>query len=186
MKPVIALLLSASLLLGSEETSRTWANLEGKTLVGTLKSKGETSVEVNLTTGKTVTLEIAKLSKPDQDYIAAVRMFHALEMTARTGKAQSNEKGDQLDARTIEVNLRHVEGRNLTITVKWLGPERSTVAVYKSETKSANADGLVTFDVVYRGSGVGSDYKGYAVSVECAGEVLARSASQKPFERFLD
>lgn len=185
MRPVLLLLALAGLSL-ADEVSRTWTNAEGKTVTGILKSKSATTVDVLLSGGKPVTLEIAKLSKADQDYIAAAQVFPQLKMVARTAKAKSNEAGSQMDSRAVEVELSNVSGRNLMITLKWLGPEGSTVGVYKTQTKYSNVDGIVPFDVVYRGGGVGSDYKGYAVVVEYAGQILAKYASQKPFERFLE
>ena len=182
----VALLLALAGMSFAEETSRTWTNSEGKTVTGILKSKSSTTAEVLLSGGKSATLEIAKLSKADQDYIAAAQVFPQLKMVARTAKAKSNEAGSQMDNRAVEVELSNVSGRNLMITLKWLGPEGSTVGVYKTQTKYSSVDGIVSFDVVYRGSGVGSDYKGYAVVVEYAGQILAKSASQKPFERFLE
>lgn len=185
MKTAILLLALAGMSF-ADEASRTWTNSEGKTVSGILKRKSSTTVDVLLSGGKSATLEITKLSKADQDYIAAAQVFPQLKMVARTAMAKSNEAGSQMDSRAVEVELSNVSGRNLMITLKWLGPDGSTVGVYKSQTKYSSVDGIVSFDVVYRGGGVGGDYKGYAVIVEYAGQILAKSASQKPFERFLE
>ena len=185
MKPLILLLAIASAAL-AEEKPRVWTNTEGKTITGTLKAKDAVNAEVMLANTSRVKLPLVKLSKADQDYVAAADVHPDVAMTAKTVSVQSNEKSSQNDKRAVEVTVTNSDGRPYSVVIKWLGPDGSSVGVYKSETKQVSADGAITFNVEYKhDKKSGDDYKGYAVALMLDGKPVLKRASQTVFERFL-
>lgn len=169
------------------EPSRTWTDTKGRKVEGSLISKTETTADVLLKTGKRSTMKLADLSESDREYVAKANVFPQVEMTAKTVASESNEKGTQRDSRKVAVEVTKMHGRKYEATIHWLGPKGSTVGIYKSETVEVGEDGKVTFSVTYKGGKSGADYKGYVVGLKEDGNGLwvAKSASQKPFERFL-
>ncbi|WP_193211996.1 hypothetical protein [Luteolibacter marinus] len=184
-----ALLLAT---LSAAEPSRQWTDTKGRTMTGTLVDKSETHAEVLLKNGKRANIKLADLSQADREYVAAADVMPEPDMEARTVKLDSNEANTKYDARCVEVTLSKMRERPHSLTIHWLGPKGNTVAVYASETKEVNDDGTVQFKITYKGSkrGVGPDYKGFVVGLLEDGETgprwVQKSASQKPFERFLD
>lgn len=181
-------LLLATCLCHAAEPSRTWTDTKGRKVEGTLLSKTETTADVLLKGGKRSTMKLADLSESDREYVAKAEVFPPVEMLAKTVAAESNEKGTQKDARKVSVEVTEMHGRKYSATIHWLGPKGSTVGIYKSQTLPVGEDGKVSFSVTYKDAGKGSDYKGYVVGLKEEGNAVwaAKSASQKPFERFLD
>ncbi|MCW1921319.1 hypothetical protein OKA05_02070 [Luteolibacter arcticus] len=173
------------------ESPRTWTDTKGRKVEGTLMAKTETTADVLLKSGKRTVLKLADLSEGDQDYIEKATVFPEPEMLAKTVSVDSNEAKTKSDARKVEVTVEKIHGREYELTIHWLGPDGNKVGIYKSETADLPESGKIVFSVTYKGAnkkGVGGDYKGYVVGLREKGLALwsARSASQKPFERFLD
>jgi hypothetical protein len=182
------LLASLALALSSfaAEPSREWIDVTGRKITAAMIGKTETTVTVRMGNLSVATIALEKLSGIDQQYVRATDIHEPPVMLARTMKAESNEAGTQHDKRAVEVHVDKIEGRKLTVTIVWIGPSGNTVGVYKTETLPVPETGLVRFDVEYRGSGTGADYKGYAVALkDDAGVTLAKQGSIAPFVRFL-
>lgn len=194
------ILLIASICQAAE-TSRMWTSPDGKMVDATLTAKTDTTATLMITkTRKSVTFALDKLSVSDRGYVKNADVRPPAEMTARTESVKSNtvdRKTDggtkqRKDERSVSVEMSKVEGRDIEIEVLFLGDDGgSRVGVFKTLKKTVNADGKTSFDVLYPAtlSGVAYDdnYRGWVVRASYkGGEEIARQASQKPFERFLD
>lgn len=186
----LALFLALALPVFAAEQSRTWTDTKGRKMEGILKDKNDKEAVLVLKTGKRVTLKLADLSADDQKYVEAASVLPDPELTTKTVKIDSNEKGTKADARGVEITLKKMRDRKYTVIFQWLGPKGSTVGIYKSERRELSEDGSTIFKCTYKSEnkdGVGADYKGYVVGIKDAdGNWVAKDASQKPFERFLD
>jgi hypothetical protein len=172
------------------EKPREWTDSKGRKVTATLMDKSDTEADVLLKSGKRVKLKLSDLSEADQKYVTASDVLPVPDMDVRTIKVDSNEANTQYDKRSIQVTLDRVRGRSYTLRVVWLGPNGNTVGIFKEETVSADKDGKLVFTAEYKGGKSGSEYKGYAVALveksEFGDTIVARGASQKPFERFLE
>ncbi len=194
MKTLPLVLASLVVCLSAAEESRTWTNDKGQKIVGTLMAKDDTTADIMLKTGKRTPVKIATLVKADQDYIAKAEVHPDPLMMARTVAHDNDTAKTKDDARSVEVDLSRIHGRKYEVTIHWLGPMGNKVGIYKSETRKVDADGKFTLSVVYDGrksrKGIGHEYKGYVVGLwgdaGFADGWVSKSASQKPFERFLD
>lgn len=193
----------------AEESSRTWTDEQGRTLEGILRAKSETHAEVALDNGRVVMLPIAKLSLGDQDHIAAAAVpalnAHGLrqrapEVFARTvssGKSSASGykrtltgrydwKPGQPGSRSIEVDVSGVVSKSYTVVVVWLadGGNKSRYGIRQASKQKVDADEKLRFDVVFPST---QNYRGFAVGLLDENNAwVSKSASQKPFERFLD
>jgi hypothetical protein len=191
MKSLLPLVLCLVISSPGAETARDWTDAKGRKITGKLVGKDESSAEILLKSGKRAKVPLVTLSEQDQKYIAAADVHPDPELVAKTLAVDSNEARTKNDKRAVEVTLSKVRGRKYSITIHWLGPVKNTVGIYKSETREVAEDGKLKFEVEYdHNTTAGSDYKGYVVGLGEDGEFgrqwVCKSASQKPFERFLE
>jgi hypothetical protein len=191
MKWIFLLITSLVLASPAAESARDWTDLKGRKVTGKLVGKDEKSAEILLKSGKRAKVALETLSEEDLKYIAAADVHPDPVITARTLAVESNEARTKMDKRAVEVTLEKVHGRKYFVTIHWLGPVKTTVGIYKSETKEVSADGKLMFEVTYdHRTTAGTDYKGFVVGLGEDGEFgrqwISKSASQKPFERFLE
>lgn len=94
--------------------------------------------------------------------------------------------------RTINVNVTGTAGKEFKIEAIWLGDDgdKGKYGIYKRLSGKVTADGDTKFSAEYLGKShidYDVDYRGFAVRLlDSNGVEVARQASQKPFERFLD
>jgi hypothetical protein len=186
----LPLLLLTLAVATAAEPSRTWTDTKGRTLEGTLLEKTDTTASLLLKNGNRTVMKLADLSQADRDYVAKAEVFPNVEMVAKTVAVDSNAANTKNDARKVEVVVTKMHGRSYEATIRWLGPAGNKVGIYKSETRQVPADGKLAFAIAYKSTrkGVRPDYRGYVVGVRETGNAVwsAKSASQKPFEKFLD
>ena len=191
MKLIPLLALALVLVSSAAESSRDWTDAKGRKITGKLVGKDGTSAEILLKSGKRAKVPLASLSEADQKYIAAADVHPDPALVTKTLAVESDEAGTKYDKRVVEVTLSSIHGRKYFVTIHWLGPLKNGVGIYKSETKEVSADGKFNFEVTYdHHTTVGTDYKGYVVGLGEDGgfgrQWVCKSASQKPFERFLE
>jgi hypothetical protein len=172
------------------QDSRTWTSADGRTIEGVLLSKNADGVEVRLRDGRTVNLRLDALSEGCREYVATTAIRGAPRMTARTVALRSNEAGTKHDTRILEVSCSHLGDEELEIVVIWLGdaPGSGKYGVWKTE-KAVASNGLQNFRTVYDGplARHGSNFRGWVAGLRDAkGKWIVRTASMKPYERFLD
>ena len=184
--PLLLLTLAAT----AAEPSRTWTDTKGRTVEGTLLEKTETTASLLLKNGNRTVMKLADLSPADREYVEKAQVFPNVEMVAKTVSVDSNEARTKSDARTVEVTVTKMHGRSYEATIHWLGPAGNKAGIYKSETRKVPDDGKLVFAIAYKTTrkGVRPDYRGYVVGLRETGNAVwaAKSASQKPFEKFLD
>lgn len=205
MKTVVVALLALTSLHAAEEI-RMWTDPTGRMIRGKLVAKDAKSATLNLDNGKTVKLPLEKLSKGDQEYVAKADLANPPKLLATTVSANQGDKTTEFSnsrtgntknsyaggTRTINVNVTGTAGREFTIEVVWIGDDgdKGKYGVYKKVSGKVNSDGDTKFSAEYLGkSNINNDadYRGYAVRlIDSKGVEIARQASQKPFERFLD
>jgi hypothetical protein len=188
---VITLLALLPLLapLRAAEESRTWTDATGRKIAGTLKSKDDRSADILLANGKRAKIPLKQLSDEDRDYVAAADVHPDVVMLATTRKVDSNEAKSKWDARSIDVTLSKVHGRDYTVEVLWLGDggDKNAYGIHKRQMTETQADGPLRFEVVYNGGRFGSNHRGWVAYIKDAdGIIVAKQASQKPFERFIE
>jgi hypothetical protein len=173
------------------EPSRTWTDTKGRKVEGTLLEKTETTASLLLKNGNRAVMKLADLSPSDREYVQKAEVFPKVEMEAKTAAVDSNEAGTKNDARKVDVVVTKMHGRSYEATIRWLGPKGSKAGVYKTQTLKVPEDGKLSFSVTYKTfnkDGVAPDYRGYVVGLREPGNAVwaAISASQKPFEKFLN
>lgn len=198
----IALLSS----IHAAEEIRMWTDPTGRMLRGTLKAKDATSATVNLDSGKTVKIPLEKLSKSDQEYVSKADLANPPRMIVTTVKSDQGEKTREFynsntgsrknsyagGSRTININVSGTAGKEFSFEVAWIGDDgdKGKYGVFKRVTQKIAVDGdtKVTAEFTNNSSkDFDADYRGYAVRLlDASGVEIARTASQKPFERFLD
>lgn len=191
MKGFIPLLLALAFTASAAETSRVWTDVKGRKVTGKLVGKDDKSAEILLPSGKRAKIPLENLSEADRKHVAAADVHPDPEITAKTLSLDGNGAGTKFDKRAVEVTLSKIHGRKYSVTIHWLGPVDNTVGIYKSETKEVSADGKLKFEVTYDyRTKAGTDYKGFVVGLGEDGDFgrqwVAKAASQKPFERFLE
>lgn len=178
---VITLLSS----LPAAEKSRTWTNVSGRTITGTLIAKDERAADILLPNGKRAKVSLKQLSKEDQNYVEAADVHPDVKMLATTRKIDSNANGTKKDARAIDVTLSEVHGRPYSVEVLWLGDtgDKNNYGIYKRQVQQTVDDGPLRFEVVYE---YYENYRGWVAFVrDSNGVIIVKQASQKPFERFI-
>lgn len=196
VKSILLILPLALSVAIAAEPVRTWTDTQGRTLEGTLKGKTETSAEILLKNGNRVTLPLSKLSEADQEYVEAADVYPDPILSAATASVKSNAGNTKKDARAVKVKVQRVNGRDYKIVAIWLGDggNKGKMGVYRIEEFSVSEDTekLVDTEYVAQTSVANSfNYRGYAIGLlDESGEFgprwVAKNASQKPFERFLD
>ncbi|MEM9478106.1 MAG: hypothetical protein AAGA58_00435 [Verrucomicrobiota bacterium] len=73
---------------GAENSDRTWTNREGKTIRGSVVRASETEVVLRLDNGRTYTIPLETLSKPDQSYVSSWRIAPAANNAAALPKSR--------------------------------------------------------------------------------------------------
>lgn len=177
----------------AKEESRNWKDTKGRIIRGTLKEKTATTASILLESNAKITvISLDKLSPEDRKYVETADVFPLPVMTARTEKVQSNAADTKYDSRGVAVTLSKTHGRNFKVDFLFLGADKGspTLGIYKRQQASISIDGKYMFSTVYRYKSelrFDDDYRGFAVRVtDEEGNEIARTASQKPFERFLD
>lgn len=183
MKTIICILAIATTLHAAEE-SRTWTSAEGKTLSGKLVGKTDDSAEIMLASLKRVKIPLAKLSSIDQEYVKSANVLPPPEMLCKTVSVKSNEAGSKADARGVEITVTNTAGKSHRVDLIWLVGGTSSVNPHLKNSQTLSADGPVNFAITLRN---GLNYKGYAAALyDAEGKEIARFATMKPWERFID
>lgn len=193
------LLLSYIFFLSSvsgAEKIREWTDSKGRTLTGTLMGKDGTTAEVLLKNGKRAKLPLKSLSEADQAYVAEADVHPDPEIEVRTSKATGDGGKYDFDIRGIEVTLEHIHERPYKLVIIWLGRSGSKTGIFVSEEADVSENAVrkkfgVTYDwKTYADNEFARDYSGYAVGLleenEGGGYWVAKTASMKPYTRFLD
>ncbi len=185
----IAILLASCLPLGAAEESRTWTDIEGRTLSGRLVAKNADSVRVRLDTGREVRIEMEKLSEECRKYAEGADLSGEATMVVKTAALRSNTKSGK-DKRALDITLAQVGKAELEVVVIWLGdgPGSGKYGVWKTDTFQAE-DGTLRAETIYSGSAseFGANFRGWVVGLKNEeGKWLHKAASMKPYERFLD
>lgn len=173
------------------ESSRDWTDIKGRKITGKLVGKDGKSADILLGSGKRAKIPLTNLSEADRKYVEAADVHPDPQIAAKTLSLDGNGAGTKFDKRAVEVTLSKIHGRKYFVTIHWLGPVENGVGIYKSETKEVSEDGKLKFEVTYDyRTNAGTDYKGFVVGLGQDGSFgrqwVGKSASQKPFERFLE
>ena len=157
-----------------------------------LMDKDGNNLDLLLKSGKRVTIKLTTLSEGDQEYVKQAKPGGDPQILAKTVVARSSESKAVTDHRIVEVQVKKVAGRSYKLKIIWLGPLDKTVGVHASETVDITENRTVIFETTYDKSyrEVHTQYKGFAVAIseetDRGEKIVAKQASQKPFERFLD
>lgn len=171
-------LVASAICLAQEEGPQTWTDLKGRTLTGTLVAKNRKTVDIKLSPGKSVTFDIAKLSKDDQRYVEDAVVHPTPEV--QVSKVKAGEKA----LYSIEVTVTQIYNRTVTIEVVWIeeGEDKRDAAHGHRETRRTTVDGTFHFETTMK-----RKYLGFEVVLRnVTGEIVARQASSRMYERFVD
>lgn len=181
---IILFTIALALSIHAAEETRTWTSPEGKTLSGKLVGKSDDSAEIMLPSLKRVKIPLAKLSSIDQEYVKSANVLPPPEMLCKTVSVKSNEAGTKADARGVEIAVKNTAGKTHRVDLIWLVGGTSAVKPHSKNSQTLSADGSLNFAITFRD---GYNYKGYAaVLYDEEGKEIARFATMKPWERFID
>lgn len=173
------------------QQSRTWTDAKGRSIIGTMVGKNASAAEVRMSNGRIVALKRSDLSVACWKYVEETAIQTVPKMTARTVAVRSNEAGTKLDMRALEIECSQLgEGIDYEVVIIWLGdgPGSGKYGVWKTNKQAATA-GKEVFKTVYNGTryDFGTNFRGWVAGLrDSNGKWLARTASIKPYERFLD
>ncbi|BCX46095.1 signal peptide protein [Haloferula helveola] len=187
MRCFIAVLLGLVVPLVAGEKPREWTDSQGRKMTGTLVEKNQTHVEI-LVKSKRYKLPIESLSEDDQEYIKNADVYPDVELDVRTVKVESSGTSSftDVDARKIEVSVKNVSGRKLTVRCVWIGDGGKAVGFHTMDEHTLTEDSTLEFSTTYDFKGGKlREYRGYAVGVKHNGIWKAVQASMKPYERFI-
>jgi len=179
------------------QNSRTWKDVDGREIFGAMVEKSDKSVTVRVDS-KDFQIPLERLSQECRDYVKnnVVATPVILRVDTLSQKADTNDvyhtSGDGADEKTIRVHVSRLDKRLLNVEVVWVGNHRSNkrYGIFRVDRKPFRNDGSVDFTAVFgKEYNVDNDddYKAYAVRVlDEKGNELARTATMKSYERFLD
>lgn len=192
-----SILLLKALLLGlllagavhaedEEEKSRTWTSSSGKKILGVMKSYGDDWVQIQVK-GKLYKLPLEKLSKPDQDYVAAAKS--KLKVTLKLVTVNDNDL--DYDRRTLSITFRNVpEDEEVYCLVVWIATAREGRQTGLKSSMEAFIDRNSTEDFEVGFSNhkeLGDIYRGYAVRlIDEEGKVIKEYSSSGNMLKYLD
>jgi hypothetical protein len=192
---IISLLLLVS--SAYAQNSRTWKDVDGREIFGAMVDKSDKAVTVRVDS-KDFQIPLERLSQECRDYVEnnIVTTPVILRVDTLSQRADTNDiyhtSGDGADEKTIRVDVSRVNKRLLEVEVVWIGNHRSNkrYGIFRVDRKPIRHDGSVDFTAVFGKEydvDNDDDYKAYAVRVlDEKGNELARTATMKSYERFLD
>jgi len=175
---IFVIALCASAFCHAQEAPREWTDVKGRKLTGVLVAKDRKTAEIMLSPGKHVKLNIATLSKEDQRYVDDTVVYPPPEV--QVSKAKTLDKTQY----SIDVTVSEINNRSITVEVVWIemGEEKNEPAAGHRESIRTTVDRTFHFEAKMK-----RKYLGFEVVLRSAeGEIVARQASARAYERFVD
>jgi len=175
---ILVIALIASACCHAQEAPHEWTDVKGRKLTGVLVAKDRKTAEIMLSPGKHVKLNLATLSKADQDYVEDTVVYPPPEV--RVSKAMTTDKTQY----SIDVSVAEINNRSITVEVVWIemGDEKNEPVPGHRESIRTTVDRSFHFEAKMK-----RKYLGFEVVLRSPeGEIVARQASARAYERFVD